>query len=358
MADNKTEKPTPRRRQKAREQGQIVRTRELPSVLAAAVGFGVFAWQASHAVDAWRGFLRSTLEFSLHSTVQPASAVFLWTSMELLRWATPAMLGAFTIALASSLAQGGLTFATDPLIPNIKRINPVAKIQQLFSLSGLSGLLKSLLPFSAMAYIGGRVIAREWNAIISASTLDLSSFLRLTFALMFEVTWKSILVLLVWAAIDYLLVWRKHESDLRMSKDDLRQEYKETEGNPAVKSRIRQLQRRVRRAQMLRDAQTATVVIANPTHFAIAVRYELNMGAPLVVAKGRDLLALQIKEVARWHGIPIVENPPLAQLMYRVVPVGREIPAKLYTAVAEILAVIFRAQAKVRQDAKRTTPTS
>jgi flagellar biosynthetic protein FlhB len=206
-----------------------------------------------------------------------------------------------------------------------------------------------------MLYFGARVIQRDWSGIVSASNVDLSSFLHLTFSLMFEVTWKSLLVLLVWAAIDYMLVWRKHESDLRMSRDDLRQEYKETEGNPAIKSRIRQLQRRIRRAQMLKDTQTATVVIANPTHYAIAIRYEVNMVAPLVVAKGRDLLAQQIKEVARWQGIPIVENPPLAHLLYRVVPVGREIPANLYTAVAEILAAIFRAQMKVRQDAKRRT---
>src|SRR5882724_3793274 len=114
MADHKTEKPTPRRRQKAREKGQIVRTRELPSVLAAAIAFAVFTWQAPQAVEAWRGFLRSSLEFSMQSTIQPGSAVFLWTSLELLHWATPAMIGAFAIALTSSVMQGGLSFATDP----------------------------------------------------------------------------------------------------------------------------------------------------------------------------------------------------------------------------------------------------
>jgi flagellar biosynthesis protein FlhB len=353
MADQKTEKPTPRRRQKAREKGQVVRTRELPSILAAAVAFSVIAWQAPQAALAWRGFLRTTLDFSTQSVVEPGSAVFFWTGWQLLRWAAPAMLGAFMIAIASSVMQGGVVFATDSLIPNLERISPATKLKQLFSLSGLSGLLKSLLPFSAILYFGERVFAREWGSIVGASNLALPAFLHLAFSLMFEVAWKSILVLLVWAALDYLLMWRKHESDLKMTREELRQEYKETEGNPAIKSRIRQLQRRVRRQQMLKDAQTATVVIANPTHFAIAIRYQVDMQAPLVVAKGRDLLAQQIKEVARWYGIPIVENPPLAQLMYRVVPVGHEIPAKLYTAVAEILAVIFRAQARVRQEAKR-----
>ena len=349
MAGHKTEKPTPRRRQKARESGQVARTRELPSVLAATAAFGVFAWQAQQAPMAWRGFLRSSLDLSMQSGLEPTSRVFFRTGWELMHWAMPAMVGAFVIATAAFLMQGGLVFATDSLQPKVERLSPGTKLKQLFSLTGLSGLLKSLLPFTAILYLAVRVISREWGALVAASSIDFASFLRMTFALIFEVTWKSLLVLLIWAAIDYVLAWRKHESELLMSREELRQEFKETEGNPAVKSRIRQLQRRVRRQQMLKDAQTATVVIANPTHFAVALRYELNMPAPLVVAKGRDLLAEQIKEVARWYGIPIVENPPLAQLMYRVVPVGHEIPAKLYTAVAEIMAFVYRAQARARQ---------
>lgn len=351
MAGHKTEKPTPRRRQKARESGQVARTRELPSVLAAAAAFGVFAWQAQQAPAAWRDFLRSSLESSLQSGLEPTSRIFFRSGWELLHWATPAMVGAFLIASAGFLMQGGLVFSTESLQPKFERLNPATKLKQLFSLTGLSGLLKSLLPFTAMLYLAIRAIGREWGSIIASSNTSFVSFLRLTFSLMFEVTWKSLLVLVIWAAVDYVLVWRKHESELRMSREDLRQEFKETEGNPAVKLRIRQLQRRIRRQQMLRDAQAATVVITNPTHFAVALRYELDMAAPVVVAKGRDLFAEQIKEVARWCGIPMVENPPLAQLMYRVVPVGREIPAKLYTAVAEIMAFVYRAQAKARQAA-------
>jgi flagellar biosynthetic protein FlhB len=346
---NKTEKPTPRRRQKAREKGQVVRTRELPSVLATATAFGAIAWQASHIAHDWRGLLRASVESGAQAALEPTSHVFVGTIFLFARWTVPAMLGAMTIAIASSLAQGGFVFATEAFTPNFERLNPVSKLKQLFSPTGLSSLLKSLLPFGAIIYLGVGAITREWPFIISASEIGFASFLKLTFSLAFEITWKSLLVLLTWAAADYLLVWRKNESDLRMSKDELRQEFKETEGNPQIKSRIRQLQRRVRRQQMLKDTQTATVVIANPTHFAIAVRYEMAMPAPIVVAKGRDLLAQQIKEVARWHEIPIVENPPLAQLLYRVTPVGREIPAKLYTAVAEILAAVYRAQARVRQ---------
>jgi flagellar biosynthetic protein FlhB len=169
---------------------------------------------------------------------------------------------------------------------------------------------------------------------------------------MWELVWKSGLVLVSWAGIDYLLVWQKLEGDLKMSRQDLKDELKQTEGNPAIKGRIRRLQRSLRRRQMLRETEKASVVITNPTHFAVALQYEMEMEAPVVIAKGRDFLAQEIKEVARWHGIPVLENPPLAQALYRTVEVGQPIPAALYAAVAEILAFVFRAQARARQQAK------
>ena len=142
--------------------------------------------------------------------------------------------------------------------------------------------------------------------------------------------------------------WR-HENELKMSRQDLRDEYKETEGNPAVKMRIRRLQRQARRRRMLKEVERAAVVITNPTEFAIALEFSVEMAAPVVVAKGRNLLAARIREVARWHGIPLVENPPLAHALYRAVEVGQAIPPKLYMVVAEILAAIWRAQARASQ---------
>ncbi len=345
---SKTEKPTPRRRQKAREKGQVARTRELPSVLACSAALAIFTWQASQAVQEWRGFLRSTLDISSRQALAPETTLFLWSGWQVLRWTAPAMLGAWVVSAATSVMQGGLVFSHEALTPKLERMSPANKLRQMFSLTGLSGLLKSLLPFAAMLYLGVGVFRQHWSEIVMASALDLRAFTSLVFKLAFEVGWKSLLVLLVWAGVDYFLTWRKLEGDLRMSKQELRQEMKETEGDPTVKGRIRRLQRQVRRQQMLKATETATAVVTNPTHFAVALRYERDMPAPIVVAKGRDLLAEQIKEVARWHGIPTLENPPLAQVLYRTVAVGQEIPAKLYIAVAEILALIHRAQAQAR----------
>jgi len=162
-------------------------------------------------------------------------------------------------------------------------------------------------------------------------------------------TWKSGLVLMAWSAVDYVLTMRKMDSDMKMTKQEVRQEYKETDGNPLIKSRIRQLQRAMRKKKSLLAAATATVIVTNPTHYAVALRYLTDMPAPIVVAKGRNLLAEKIKQLARDNEIMLVENKPLAQALYKSVEVGDSIPAKLYQAVAEILAMVFRAQAEVRR---------
>jgi len=344
----KTEKPTPRRRQKAREKGQVARTRELPSVLGCAAALAIFSWQASQAVQEWRGFLRSTLDMSGRQALAPETTLFLWSGWQVLRWTAPAMLGAWVVSATTSIMQGGLVFSPEALVPKLERMSPASKLRQMFSLTGLSGLLKSLLPFAAILYLGIGVFRQHWSEIVLASGLELRAFASLVFKLAFEVGWKSLLVLLAWAGVDYFFTWRKLEGDLRMSKQELREEFKESEGDPSIKGRIRRLQRQVRRQQMLKATETATAVVTNPTHFAVALRYERDMPAPIVVAKGRDRIAEQIKEVARWHGIPTLENPPLAQVLYRTVAVGQEIPAKLYIAVAEILALIHRAQAQAR----------
>jgi len=354
MADsNKTEKPTPRRRQKAREKGQVARTRELPSVLGCTAALAIFSWQASHTIQEWRGFLRSSLDWSASQAAVPGTTLFLWSGWQVLRWTAPAMLGAWVMSFSASVMQGGLVFAPEALTPKPERMSPVNKLSQMFSLTGLSGLLKSLLPFGAILYLGVGVFRSHWPEIVLASGLELRAFTSLVVAIAFEVGWKSLLVLLAWAGVDYFLTWRKLEGDLRMSRQEMREEHKESEGDPAVKGRIRRMQRQMRRQQMLKAAETATAVVTNPTHFAVALRYEREMPAPIVVAKGKDLIAEQIKEVARWHGIPTIENPPLAQVLYRTVAIGQEIPAKLYIAVAEILALIHRAQAQARAAAQR-----
>jgi flagellar biosynthetic protein FlhB len=354
MADSsKTEKATPQKRKKAREQGQVARSRELSSALAWGGALTLVAWQVPNIARQWRGLLQNTLDLSVDQSLTPGGPLLFWVSCGVLRWIVPVVVSAWVLSVAGGLAQGGLVFAPEALQFKPERMSPAGKLKQMFSLSGLSGILKSLLPFGAIVWIGASTITRHWETIVRASDLGVRAYAAFLVSVMGELIWKSGLVLVAWAGVDYLLIRQKHEGDLKMSRQDMKDEAKQTEGNPLIKVRIRRLQRSMRRRQMLRETEKASVVITNPTHFAIALRYEMGMEAPIVIAKGRDFLAQEIKEVARWHEIPILENPPLAQALYRTVEVGRPIPAALYAAVAEILAFVFRAQARARQQAKQ-----
>jgi flagellar biosynthesis protein FlhB len=343
----KTEKASPRRRQKAREQGQVARSRDLTAGLGAMTAVVCCAWQMPAFASAWRSLLRQGLEVA---ATHPDQLVPKWhDALPIFRGIALAGGLSWLVATAGGLAQGGLVFAPSALAPNWKRLDPATHVEQLFSLAALSRLLKSLLPTAVVVYIAIAGLARDWPrfpALLHASRTTLPAFAT---GRMYEVAWKGSLVLLVWAGADYFLERQRHENELKMSRQDQKDEFKEMEGNPANKQRIRRLQRQTRRRRMLKDVERAAVVITNPTEFAIALEYRMEMDAPVVVAKGRNLLAAQIKEIARWKGIPMIENPPLAHALYRAVEVGQAIPAKLYAVVAEILAAIWRAQTRATQ---------
>jgi len=351
MADSsKTEQATPRRREKAREKGQVARSRELPGVFAIAAMVGVLAIMAPSAITHWSVLYRNTINAAATGEIESNGPVLFWSSVEVMRWIAPILTAGMIVSALTGLAQGGFNFAPEAMALKFDRFNPASKLGQIFSPVGLSNLLKSLLPFAAILWITVIVVRAQWEAMVLSSSLGLKPFANLIGSMVIELTWKSLLVLAAWSAVDYLLTLRKMESDLKMTKQEVREEYKETDGNPFIKSRIRQLQRAMRKKQALAAAATATVVVTNPTHFAVALRYEMEMPAPIVVAKGRNLLAERIKQIARDNGIMLIENKPLAQALYKSVEVGDSIPAKLYQAVAEILALVFRAQAEVRRN--------
>jgi len=350
MADgSKTEQATPKRRNKAREEGQVARSRDLPGVFALAAVAGVTALMAPTAVTHWTSLYRNTLYAAASGDIESNGPVLFWSAVEVMRWIVPILLAAMMLSVFAGLAQGGINFAPGALALKFERFNPASKLGQIFSPVGLSNLLKSLLPFGAILWIAVSAVRAHWETMVHASSLGLRPFASFVGSMVLELTWKSGLVLMAWSAVDYVLTMRKMDSDMKMTKQEVRQEYKETDGNPLIKSRIRQLQRAMRKKKSLLAAATATVIVTNPTHYAVALRYLTDMPAPIVVAKGRNLLAEKIKQLARDHEIMLVENKPLAQALYKSVEVGDSIPAKLYQAVAEILAMVFRAQAEVRR---------
>jgi flagellar biosynthesis protein FlhB len=358
MADqSKTERATPRRRQKAREQGQVARSRDLVAGVGTMAGILLLSAELPTFSPQWRGLLRDQLDFAASHRNQPLVP---WhAGLPVFHGIALCAALSWLAATVAGVAQGGLVFSPAALVPSLNRLNPASRLEQLFSLSALSRMLKSLLPTAAIVALAASLLAREWAHLPALLHGTAAGTLAFTTAHMFELAWKAALVLLVWSAADYLLERQRHENELKMSRQEMRDEFKETEGNPAVKQRIRRLQRQARRRRMLKDVERAAVVITNPTEFAIALEFNLEMEAPVVVAKGRSLLAQQIRQVALWHGVPLVENPPLAHALYRTVEVGQAIPPKLYAVVAEILAAIWRAQARAAdRSAPSATPTT
>jgi flagellar biosynthetic protein FlhB len=257
-------------------------------------------------------------------------------------------------ALGAGVMQtGGVNVHAGAIGFNLDRINPVSNIKNLFSMRAGARLAKSLIPAAALAVFAVQRIARQLS-VPPFSVERLETLGSDIFGLLVAASW----LLFAWSAIDYLVEWRSRESRLKMSKQDMREEMKQTEGNPQIKGRIRNLQRQMRRKRVKADVAKAAVVLTNPTHYAVALGFDFaTMEAPKLLAKGRNLLAEEIKAEARWAGVPIIENPPLARSLYRSVEVGQAIPVDLYAAVAAILAYLYRqrVEAELRERRARET---
>jgi len=354
MADEqRTERATPRRREKARERGQLVRSRELPSALTLLAVAALLRWANGGFLPAWSGLLRHLLATGSRTDLASMGSILDWTAWGIARWVIPPLGLAWGVSVMGLITQGGFVVTPLALQPKWDRLNPVNNISRIFSLGSLSTLLKSLVPVGVLLYLAVGILSRDWLQVTHTSQMGLPAALSWLAQVLYEFAWKGGMVLLVWAGVDYALQRANYERSMRMSKQEIRDEHRDLEGNPATKRRIKRRFREMRRRKMMRQVARATVVITNPDEFAVALEYvPAKMAAPLVLAKGRGELAQKIKREARWYEVPIIENKPLAQALYRTVEVGGTIPAKLYTAVAEVLAFIYRAQAKARAEAQ------
>ena len=356
MPGDRTEQATPHHRQKAAEKGDRARSRDL--MAAAAMLGGVFALgsAAERWVGLWTSAYRSSLalgdpEFWERATPEQAAVALRGVLLHGLSPLAMILAASLAAAVVAGVAQGGgWSLQAGALSPKPERLNPAENAKNIFSLRGTVRLGKSLVPVVALGFCAEHAIAAE----SALPPLSLSRYPD-TFAWLYTLLLDGAWIFLAWAGIDYLMEWRSREGRLRMSKQEMRDEFKETEGSPQVKARIRGLRRQMRRRQMKADISRATVVVTNPTHYAVALSFNFEtMDPPRVVAKGRDLLAAQIRQEAQWAGVPIVENPPLARSLYRQVETGHAIPYELYAAVAAILAWLCRRQVEERLRREQT----
>ncbi|MDU2066812.1 MAG: flagellar biosynthesis protein FlhB, partial [Sporomusaceae bacterium] len=280
-------------------------------------------------------------------TIDSFQILFLSYGLVFLQAALPLMAIIVIVSVAINYFQVGFVFTLEPLIPSLDKLNPISGFSRMFSMRSLVELAKSIFKIFIISFFIYRFAEDQANNLPKIISFDLISSLQWICSLGLDLAFRIITVLLVLSVADYYFQLWQHNKSLKMSKQEVKEEMKQAEGDPKIKSQIKQKQRAMAMQRMMQEVPSASVVVTNPTHFAVALKYEPDMPAPLVVAKGQDYLAFRIKEVAREHGVTIVENKPLARSLYSLTEIGDLVPAELYQAVAEVLAYVYRLKKKL-----------
>lgn len=340
----RTEKPTQRRLQKAREQGRFPVSKEALSAVMFTVAVVLTIRFFPDWIELWQRLTRFLVGQAFTNHFSERTALRIW-QMVLIEGMTPLLtIGALvvTAGFALQVAMTGFGFAHGRLQPELSRLNPASRLKQLPG-QNLFSAAQSVMLLAALALIVVFALPGWFDAMRSLPLRPLPVAIAGAGAAIEGLLWKAVFLFLILGSVDYVRQRMKHMRELRMTKQEVRDEHKENEGNPQIKQKVRRLQRDALRRRMMEKVPTATAVIVNPTHYSVAIHYDLDsMAAPRVVAKGKNYLARRIRETAIANEVPIVENPPLARSLYKAVDVGHEIPAALYRAVAEVLAYIYR----------------
>ena len=347
MADPEKIYPaTPHKRNESREKGQVAKSNELATTLAL-IGVLSFFFVAGydtyhHLIDIMYGaFTAIGGELSAAKTI----LIFLGLMGIAFKIIAPVLIVAVIVGVLGNIFQIGLIFSSQPLMPQMSRINPISGFQRILSMRGLFEAVKSIFKIGLIGYIVYRTIVSGLVDVVSLVDADKSNIAALFVSTVgrigFQVFLRAALALLFLSIFDYLYQRWQHEQDIRMTREEIREEMKRTEGDPEIRRRIRRVQRELSQARMMKAIPEADAVITNPVHLAVAIKYDYEvMDSPYVVAKGERKIARQIREIAEEHGVPIVENPPLAQALYKNVEVGEVIPMEFYQAIAEVLAYV------------------
>ncbi len=346
---DKTEDPTPHRLREARRKGQVFKSTELNSainivgVMLLFIVFSAFAFRGFE--DIFNLFVGSMLAFPLSGA--NVQVVFNEAVLSYLTIIAPVFAVAIVLGIASNLVQVGFLTSTQQLAPQLNRLNPLEGLKKIFSKKAMFEMVKSILKIVVIGAVTYFFIRSRLDSMLILVNQSVETSLKVFWNTMTSLGILVGLVFLVIAFLDYLFQRHEYKTSLKMSRKEIKDEYKQLEGDPLVRSKIREKQRQVARERMLQDVPSADVVITNPTELAVALVYREGLDqAPRVVAKGAAVLASRIREIAAEHHIPVVENPPVAQMLWRHCELGDEIPIDLYQAVAEIIATVFRVREK------------
>jgi len=342
--DQRTEKATPQRLKKAREEGKYPASKEFVAGVQFAVFVAILVW----AAGSWSGSLvrgtRSMIRAAFNSEFSAGSLSRMAFEVASL-WLLPLAFAGLALVATAVLAQMGVTgfgLASSKIAPDFSRLNPTSKLKEMPS-RNQSSLGEAGVFFALISYVGWKVFAQYSPEFLSLPYRTLGDSLLSVGDVFSRLFLLAALLIFTWGAIDLFRQKRRYANQMKMTKQEVKQEFKQSEGSREIKMRIRRLRHEILRRRMMAEVPKATAIVVNPTHYAVALRYEhLAMAAPKVVAMGKNFMAMRIRELAKQHQIPIIENPPLAQALYKNCEVGQEIPANLYKAVAEVLAYVFK----------------
>ncbi len=351
FAGEKTEKATPKKRQDARKKGQVLKSQDVTAAVLLLLTFFFLLFFAPFMYDGLKGFLLQALNRNLLiETLNEETVMDMYVESlkEMAIIALPIMVVAMIAGIGANFFQFGLLFTTETLKIDLKKMDPIKGIKKIISVRAIVNLIKSLLKVTLIGAVTTVVILIYLEEVLSLALHSPAQILA-TVAYLSAIMGIAASVMLVAIALfDYLYERFEYEKQLKMSKQDLKDEYKNSEGDPLIKSKIKQRQREMAMRRMMSEIPSADVVITNPTHYAIALKYDENeMDAPRVVAKGTDFVAQKIKMIAKENDITMVENRPLARAMYDQVEIGQAVPEEFFKAVAEVLAYVYRIKRKI-----------
>ena len=346
----KTEPATSKKLKDAREEGKVARSQELNSaamLIALFLSLRIFVSYLGEGFisvfNLFYGMIPDVIDTQRNGmTVQAASGLLTQGYLQLLRLVAPFLAAGFVVAIVISIVQVGWQVSTKPLEPKLDKFNPVNGFKRIFSKDSLFNLLMSILKIVLVFYVAYTCIKGQANNLFILYEIPLNQAISLIGDIIIDTGLRISLCYLVVGLADYIYQRHRFNEDMKMTKQEVKDEYKNTEGDPQIKGQQRQRMREASQRRMMQDVPKADVVITNPTHIAVAIRYDAQIeNAPTVVAKGEDYLAAKIKKTAKENGVEIMENKPLARALYATVDVGEQIPPELYQAVAEILALVY-----------------
>jgi flagellar biosynthetic protein FlhB len=353
MAENfqeKTEQPTDKKLDDAKQKGQIAQSKEISSSLVIISTTLLLSYMISQVFsEMFKIFISCVRSIDFDINVSNIHGIVTFGIYKWMGIVVPVFILIIAITVGGSVLQTGFMWSTESLKFNPGKMNPVNGIKNMFTKRSAVELLKSIIIMLLLTYIAYKLIVKELPSIFALPSQDIRSIIDYLGRTAFQLMMKVGMIFLFIAGLDYLFQRWQHKKDLMMTQQEVKEEYKEREGSPLIKSRIRSLQREMARSRMIEDVKTADVIVTNPTHYAIALKYKPGeMPAPKVVAKGAGFVAARIKEVAFKFRVPVIENKPLAQGLFHAVNIGDFIPETFYLIVAELLAEIYRRKGRLR----------